>query len=121
MYQTQQLGENINAINGITKALPYTKEEMKMQPTGSLKSALTTAQFQLGRKKESRFNQTFIGFNVIHFYKKNFTQSHLCFYVVSLDSLVLYFGSFDDHVCQTGPYYHCDLVCGNVLYFCYAF
>lgn len=39
MYQTQQLGENINAINGITKALPYTKEEMKMQPTGSLKSA----------------------------------------------------------------------------------
>jgi hypothetical protein len=26
---TQQLGENINAINGITKALPYTKE-MKM-------------------------------------------------------------------------------------------
>lgn len=39
MYQTQQLGENINAINGITKALPYTKEEMKMQPTGSMKSA----------------------------------------------------------------------------------
>lgn len=39
MYQTQQLGENINAVNGITKALPYTKEEMKTQPTRSLKSA----------------------------------------------------------------------------------
>lgn len=38
MNQTEQLGENNNAINGITKALPYTKEEMKMQPTGSLKS-----------------------------------------------------------------------------------
>lgn len=33
-----QPGENINAINGITKALPYTKE-MKTQPTGSSKSA----------------------------------------------------------------------------------
>lgn len=35
MYQTQQPGENINARNGITKALPYRKEEMKMQPTGA--------------------------------------------------------------------------------------
>lgn len=55
MYQTQ-LGEDINAIYGITKALPYTKEETQMQPTGSLKSALTTAQSHL-RRGESRFNQ----------------------------------------------------------------
>lgn len=121
MYQTQQLGENINAINGITKALPYTEEEMKMQPTGSLKSALATAQSQLRKGEKSRFNQTFIGFNVIHFYKKTFMESHLCFYAVFLGSLVLYLGSFGDHVCQTGPYYHCDLVCGNGLCFCYAF
>lgn len=31
----QQLGEDINAINGITKALPYTKRGNEMQPTGS--------------------------------------------------------------------------------------
>lgn len=32
----------------------------------------TTAQSQLGKGGESRFSQTFIGFNVIHFYKKKF-------------------------------------------------
>lgn len=85
-----------------------------------LEECVTTAQSQLGEEKK-RFNQTFIGFNVIHFYKKIFTQSHLCFYVVFLGSLVLYFGSFHDRVCLTGPYYHRDLVCGNVLCFCYAF
>lgn len=50
----QQLGENIKAINGITKALPYTKEEMKMQPTGSLKSALTTATISTREEKQRK-------------------------------------------------------------------
>lgn len=47
-------GENINAINGITKALPYTKE-MKTAYR-ELKECVTTAQSQLGRKK-AEFNQ----------------------------------------------------------------
>lgn len=41
-------------LNGITKALPYTKE-MKTQPTGS-SECITTAQSQLGGKK-AEFNQ----------------------------------------------------------------
>lgn len=57
---------DINAINGITKALPYTKEEMKTQPTGSLKECVTTARSEHSGGKK-RFNQTFKGFNVIHF------------------------------------------------------
>lgn len=39
---------------------------------------------------------------MIHFYKKTVTQSPPCLYVVFLGSLFLCFGSFGDHVCQTG-------------------
>lgn len=50
MYRTQQLGENINAINGITKALPYTKE-MRTQPTGSLESTYYCNNLNSGGEK----------------------------------------------------------------------
>lgn len=82
------MGENINAIYGITKALPYTKEEMKMQPTGSLKSAKLLHNLNSGGGKKSRFNPTFIGFNVIHLYKK---FSHSLLFVFMLLFLALWF------------------------------
>lgn len=42
-------------------------------------------------EKESRFNQTFIGFNVIHFYKKKKKTSHSLIFVFMLPFLALWF------------------------------
>lgn len=89
MYQTQQLGENINAVNGITKALPYTKEEMKMQPTRSLKSAKLLHNLNSGRGK-SRFNQTMYRIQCDPLSQKNFF-SHSLIFVFMLFFLALWF------------------------------